>query len=56
MSSKGIRELKRQNQLHRPKGISDKAWNLVQRMCVCDPTQRVSLAYVKEQLGGFMDK
>ncbi|POM69640.1 Serine/threonine protein Kinase [Phytophthora palmivora] len=50
MTLREIRALKRQNQLRRPEGMSGKAWNLVQRMCVCDPTQRVSLTYVKEEL------
>ncbi|POM78140.1 TKL protein kinase [Phytophthora palmivora] len=57
MTLKEILALKRQNQLRRPEGMSGKAWNLVQQMCVCDPTQRVSLTYVKERLArGDIDR
>jgi len=53
MSSKDIKALKRNNQLSRPHGMSDDAWTLVKQMCVCEPSQRVSLAYVSEQLRLF---
>jgi serine/threonine protein kinase len=52
-SSRDIKALKRSNQLNRPHGMSDDAWSLVKQMCVCDPSQRVSLAYVSEQLRLF---
>lgn len=53
MSLADIRELKQKNKLHQPAEVSDSAWTLVQQMCVCDPSQRVSIAYVTEQLGSF---
>ncbi|RLN67270.1 hypothetical protein BBJ28_00025260 [Nothophytophthora sp. Chile5] len=51
MHREGIRERKRSNLLVRPEAMTAEACNLVQRMCVCDPAQRVSLAFVTEQLG-----
>ncbi|RLN77971.1 hypothetical protein BBJ28_00025713 [Nothophytophthora sp. Chile5] len=51
MRREDIRELKRSNLLVRPAAMTDDACNLVQRMCLCDPAQRVSLAFVTEQLG-----
>lgn len=50
-SPKDIRTLKQNNELPRPPEMSDEAWTLVMQMCVCDPNQRVKLAYVAEQLG-----
>ncbi|KAG7380693.1 Serine/threonine-protein kinase pim-3 [Phytophthora pseudosyringae] len=52
MSSADTRKLKRSNEFLEPTpDMSDDAWTLVKQMCVCDPSQRVSLAYVAEQLG-----
>ncbi|KAG7382671.1 Serine/threonine-protein kinase pim-3 [Phytophthora pseudosyringae] len=51
--SKEILMLKRNNQLLQPREMSDEAWTLVKQMCVCDPSQRVPLADVAEQLRRF---
>ncbi|RLN10438.1 hypothetical protein BBJ28_00026362 [Nothophytophthora sp. Chile5] len=51
MRREDIRERKRSDLLVRPEAMTAEACNLVQRMCVCDPAQRVSLAFVTEQLG-----
>ncbi|OWY91401.1 Serine/threonine protein kinase, partial [Phytophthora megakarya] len=50
LSSRDIRALKSQNLLYQPEGMREDGWDLVKRMCVCDPNQRVSLAYVREHL------
>lgn len=46
-----MREVKRSNQLQKPQAMSSKAWILIQQMCLYDPTKRISLAFVTEQLG-----
>ncbi|KAG2775855.1 hypothetical protein PC129_g20085 [Phytophthora cactorum] len=45
-----ILDIKSSNRLHQPREMNDQAWDLVQQMCLCDPSKRVSLVYVREQL------
>ncbi|KAG7380279.1 Serine/threonine-protein kinase pim-3 [Phytophthora boehmeriae] len=49
MSTREIKNVK-SDPLPRPDGLNDAAWNLVKQMCVCDPTKRVSLRYVTQEL------
>lgn len=49
-----ISMMKRDEQLPQPQTMSCEAWNLVKKICLRDPSQRVSLAYVTEQLGRFV--
>lgn len=44
---------KQRQQLPRPQHLSNEAWDLVQRMCMCDPAKRVSLEHVAGQLQQF---
>jgi serine/threonine protein kinase len=52
-SWKVIRAVKQNNQLSQPPEMGDEVWALVKEMCVCDPSQRVSLDYVAKQLRRF---
>ncbi|KAG3127828.1 hypothetical protein PI124_g21819 [Phytophthora idaei] len=45
-----IFDIKSSNRLHQPREMNDQAWDLVQQMCLCDPSKRVSLVYVREEL------
>ncbi|KAG6945751.1 hypothetical protein JG688_00016401 [Phytophthora aleatoria] len=45
-----ILDIKSSNRLHQPREMNDQAWDLVQQMCLCDPSKRVSLVYVREEL------
>ncbi|KAF1792316.1 Protein kinase-like domain [Phytophthora cactorum] len=49
-----ILDIKSSNRLHQPRGMNDQAWDLVQQMCLCDPSKRVSLVYVRESLTAWL--
>lgn len=49
-SNEDMRFMKMTNQLQKPQTMSSELWSLVQQMCVKDPSRRVSITFVTEQL------
>ncbi|TMW69724.1 hypothetical protein Poli38472_001880 [Pythium oligandrum] len=48
--SEEIRDLKQKNAFIQPSEMNDEVWALVKQMCVCDWDERVSFAYVADEL------